>query len=493
METNSSVKTPKLKSARGNWWSSLVFIKCPIPGCRHQVKRKIYMDRHLELHKTRPPRPHRCTFDNCEYSAALKNTLTNHIRKKHTPERTRAVQCPICPSSFYSKSDLKAHIGNHVKERIYKCDHCPYRTHKSTNLTIHNRAQHENLIPFRCPFPGCNYRTAYWTALKMHKRTHNPDPMERLPFSCTFPDCAYRTTTLQLLKAHARARHDPDRTREFPCPLCPKSFYTKCASQAHIRNAHVREQKYACDRCQYSTSRIYSLQDHCRRIHGEGEPVQKRLKCEQCDYRAFQKHWLDIHVLTKHLEERRLKCEHPGCNFVTNYEQNLKKHVLNHEDRLETQFPFQCSFPDCDFRRRAKAEMNAHERRHQSCKSELKCNLCPNRSYPDSKSLFFHKSLNHIKRTHKCSFCDYAVSFKAHLDNHVRLRHSDAGENLQILSVTVGPTRYTSSAAFGNNLVMLHDSSSRDLNAWDERWKLKQSIRHRFPVVTLRNICVQVL
>ena len=478
----------------------MVPTKCTFPGCGHKVKRKAYMDKHLEMHerKLKLPRPHLCPFENCEYSAALKATLTNHVRNKHTPGRTRDFQCPLCPSLFYEKANLQLHIGCHLKERRLKCNQCPFRTHDGQSLQIHKRVQHGRRVMLSCSFPGCNFSTAYYSALKLHGRIHELDPLKRRPLACSYPGCNYRTAFSASLTSHVSSRHNPSRTKRFVCALCAKAFAEKHNLRLHIEFVHTKEKVYHCDQCDYRTHRRCYLPQHCRRVHGEGSPVEKKLKCEFCDYRAFQKLHLDLHTMTKHSGELKFKCEHPGCKFSTNYSMSMQKHSRNHEDKFESQFPFACALPSCDFRRRSKAEMMKHERNHENCMPEFRCPLCPTRRYPDSKSLFFHKSLNHVQRTHKCTFCSYAVSYKSHLENHIRLRHSFQG-NLQTSSAAAArikytmTMRYTSSAGFGTGLLGRYGCSLCNFTAHDEYSRLKHSVGHRIPVVALCKTLLLIL
>ena len=280
-------------------------------------------------------------------------------------------------------------------------------------------SKHEkNSVQFSCQYTGCSYSTPLARSLKIHGRIHEVDPLVRRPLACHFPNCGFRTSFSASLKGRGLARHGTQREKRFSCALCQHKFYDKHSLELHIHYLHTKEQGYACEKCPYTTYRRHDLQIHRRRVDGEGLPVEKKFKC---DYRAFQEFHLNVHMMTKHTEERQLKFEHPGCNFMTNYNQAYKKHLLSHEDTLEAQLSFTRSFPNRDFRRRAKAKMMAHERQHEMGNSDgmnSGANCIQRGATQTPSPCFFHKTVNHIQRPYNCSLCDYAVSCKQYLENY---------------------------------------------------------------------------
>ena len=426
---------------------------------------------------------------NCGYSAALKHTLLNHIKVKHNPAgRPKEFQCSLCPLKFYSKSDLAAQIGSHVKENIYKCSECRFETYLKKSFTIHTKTQHGNVADqFSCTFPGCTYITSYKSALKLHGRIHEGNSDLRKPLTSNFPDCNYRTSFQASLASHIRRRHDPNRERKFSCALCPQTFHEKNGLRSHITYLHTKELKYSCEKCSFTTYRKHDLAGHCRRVHGEGPPVEKKFHCDSCDYRTYQQFHLNLHKKTKHSNERSYKCEAPGCHFMTNYDRSFSRHLLSHEDKLEDQFPFACGYRGCDFRRKTETEMKRHEERHEGATSRFKCKFCPNRFYPDSESLFFHKNLSHIRRPYRCEYCDYAVAYKEHLNNHVQVHHAGKSALATATLKPKGTTRYNNRAGFGNASVTAPAPTCIP-KARNEYSKLQNLVCQKVPVVAVHRI-----
>ena len=403
--------------------STLKRWSCAFPGCNHQTKTRQNLETHKRTHETRLElqKPFPCTIENCDYRAARKHKVENHILRKHTPGRTRDFQCPMCPSRYYSNSNLKDHVDRcHIKERRFACQQCKFKAHDRAYLRLHVKTVHEKSVKFNCSFPGCDFSTCHRTSFKLHGQKHDPK-VEAV--HCNFPECTYQASSLYQLRKHLKIRHNPNRAKAFPCPMCSRSFYTMGSVRTHISYFHTLEKAYTCDKCGYATQMYSTLKGHCRRVHKEDGGVQKRFKCDSCDYRARYKQCLTIHKIRVHTGEWKFKCHVLGCNLRTNYPEALKKHLLTHEKDPDKQFPFTCSFEGCDFRRRSRSEMASHERRHKSSKLKLKCQICPNRVYPDRNSLYFHKCTKHNHRSFKCSMCDYVVCQKVNLMKHIRTRH----------------------------------------------------------------------
>ena len=167
--------------------------KCTYPGCSYTCKLKGSLTVHMRLHEPdlllRKPIP--CTFEGCDYRTSQKSTLSRHVRKHHTPGRTRDFPYTLCPSWFFSKSELTAHIQNHLKEKVFECHFCEYKTHRSCYLTQHVGNVHENKT-FACSFAYCDYVADNKYNRNRHLKMHDPNPAARRPFPCTFPGCEHR-------------------------------------------------------------------------------------------------------------------------------------------------------------------------------------------------------------------------------------------------------------------------------------------------------------
>ena len=390
-------------------------------------------------HLLLPNPTYKCSFPGCDYRAALTNSLKTHVDVLHNPGRTRGFKCSMCPSKFYTQRVLEEHISRHVREMIFSCNYCDFKTVSRRSHGRHIRTVHEKSARFECPFPGCSFSALRQDSVQRHhRRTHDPDPQVRRPFPCDFPDCTYRTSCLSHLKRHVQGYHNPSRAKEFACRLCSKTYRDVYCLRNQINVTHTNEIVYSCDKYKIGHN-AGVIKKHTLGVH---EKAPATFKCELSDYSsAYSKQAIHRHLITAHKETRRFKCDNIGCNFQTNCGQVLKKHVLLHDEDPKRKYPFPCNFPGCDFRRRKKCELRSHEQRHEMRSTpDIKCELCPNRSYPDTASLKYHRWVEHSQNVYKCSKCNYIASSNTTLTNHVRLSHDGfrSGQQMNVMRPTGG-------------------------------------------------------
>ena len=239
---------------------------CKFSDCNYRTNRRSNLKMHSVKHEANVEerKPYPCTFENCGYRASRKQVLDLHLSARHTPGRQRNIPCPMCPSKFYTVATLKDHIKRHVKEQLFTCSRCEFRSHDHTSLIQHVKSVHEKLVASRCClFPGCKFSTAHRGTLNRHRRTHHNNPFVRRPFPCSFPACAYRAATADDLKKHNFYRHNLDRTRDFECALCHGSFYTSPTLTRHIRSVHVKEIFLNCPKLPSKRPKV--VDDDCKK------------------------------------------------------------------------------------------------------------------------------------------------------------------------------------------------------------------------------------
>ena len=370
-----------------------------------------------------------------------------------------------------------------------------YKAH----LPQHVNAVHRKLATFTCSYPQCNFVTSYSSSFREHTSRHCSSSKVLRPFPCSFPSCQYRGSSGFLLKKHIRDRHDTNvneakKDFKFECPMCPKVFSSQTGLNYHITGVHAQERAYSCDKCSYSTACQRQLKLHCLRKHEKG-PGDTRFKCDFCALSAHSKGELDLHKRTAHTEEREFKCSHPGCGYQTNYAHIFRSHALIHEEDPKKRFPFACTFPHCDFRRRLKTEMNAHERKHRTSKSRLKCESCPERSYPDLNSLEFHNRMTHDQRSYSCPNCDYVSNQKRNLRSHVCTPdHADDSSPKATPKISESQP---GASGFDRATGRLNASngfpcSICSFQAHDEHFLMKHCVGHKVVVILLQKIHIKV-
>lgn len=100
-------------------------------------------------------------------------------------------------------------------------------------------------------------------------------------------------------------------------------------------NKHMRnvhsEKKLECQHCQFKTNDNSSLKRHIITHENKEEPPAKKIKCDQCFKTFSDKFNLNKHVKNVHGEE--MNCPH--CNFKTRIQQTFTKHVNKCKKKVE--------------------------------------------------------------------------------------------------------------------------------------------------------------
>ena len=159
------------------------------------------------------------------------------------------------------------------------------------------------------------------------------------------------------------------------------------------------------DKCTYVTGYRGSLARHFRRMHERTEqPLDKKFKCEFCDYCANRKCHFALHVKTVRTEQREFQCDHPGCNYKTNNSYVFRMQTGQHENDQQKRFPVLCTIPDCDHRAGTQDQVKVRERSyHHNPQARFRCKSCP-QIYSDRASCYFHSQQVHaVKPCHSWS------------------------------------------------------------------------------------------
>ena len=262
----------------------------------------------------------------CPFQSTKNWNLKSHKVSIHSdlkPWKTRDFLCTLCPSRFYDKYGLDAHIRNQVKEKVFEWKNCQFKTHDSSGLPKHVRSLHnKSQETIQCSFLGCNYSTSISRYLKQHLKSHNPGPLVRYPVPCTYLGCEYRATISGELRKHTRRRHNPNRLKDFLCNLCPKTFYSRCGVNCHVKLTHLNETDFKCEKCDYATSSLSRLKIHRERVHYDGF-AYSQLICKSCGYRGSSLNGLAVHMgKIHHHEERKIKRTGDSCKKTKKYRQD---------------------------------------------------------------------------------------------------------------------------------------------------------------------------
>ncbi|PRP89441.1 hypothetical protein PROFUN_01304 [Planoprotostelium fungivorum] len=89
---------------------------------------------------------------------------------------------------------------------------------------------------------------------------------KRVIYNCKYHGCTGSFTTLANMKRHEKL-HSGEKPYVCPVASCSKSFARKYDLKVHTRT-HTKEKPYACGVCSKKFSRVSSMREHERNLHG---------------------------------------------------------------------------------------------------------------------------------------------------------------------------------------------------------------------------------
>ncbi|CAH1983460.1 unnamed protein product [Acanthoscelides obtectus] len=241
--------------------------------CDASFRTKVWLDNHiLQKHPfcttSVSHKIHECTH--CGYKTTHMQALARHIME-HTGTK---LKCTKCDASFALKQSLHNHIVRKhpeftasVSSKVRECTHCEYKTIRARDFIGH-MMKHTRA---KVTCTKCDASFTFKQSLDNHIIQKHPEFAASV--SCKVHECThceYKTTHPGSLNRHI-VRHNEAKLK---CTKCDASFRLKQSLDDHILRIHpeftasVSRKIYECTQCEYKITRKDRFNNHLRKHTG---------------------------------------------------------------------------------------------------------------------------------------------------------------------------------------------------------------------------------
>ncbi|XP_047523410.1 RE1-silencing transcription factor-like isoform X1 [Pieris napi] len=287
--------------------------------------------------------------EECHRTYPLEQLLTLHKMRQHN--RPKLVECDMCDSKFFSKSDLTIHQQRHSDETPFPCVACDHKFKRLILLKRHERLVHSDLPQHSCP--SCPATFISVEELTSHQERH----AKRAERSYVCDVCDKTFAVRSTLQRHIAVLHK--REPQFNCEYCPERFGSVSKLSRHLRT-HAGERPYPCKYCNKSFIKSQHYTRHLRVKHRDemrtGQSPDELYRCEQCEETFANQDELIFHSAIH--ATQNLTC--PLCQEKFDNVDDVTTHIKSHVNGVE----FMCEYCELVFTTKEKYDnhlMLAHE------------------------------------------------------------------------------------------------------------------------------------
>uniref|UniRef100_A0A1B0D0Y6 Uncharacterized protein n=1 Tax=Phlebotomus papatasi TaxID=29031 RepID=A0A1B0D0Y6_PHLPP len=230
-----------------------------------------------------------CEKEFNKFLSLRRHRNTHEVATHSSGTRTEASNkyiCSLCGlKNATTAANLRIHLMNiHMKEKLWSCEHCSYKTRHKISFKQHVKAVHEDVKDYQCP--RCDRSFTRADNLKVHMLLH-------------------------------------DGTKKFTCKVCGLKKVSIGQLNKHM-NIHTREKLWFCDYCPYESPSKKTVKRHEQSIH-EGV---RNFHCPHCEKSFYRPETLRNHVMI-HTGEKPHTCTECGKSYIK--EISLKRHMKTHD------------------------------------------------------------------------------------------------------------------------------------------------------------------
>lgn len=375
-------------------------------------------------------------------AVTLKTSTTETVEKPVAPRlparpNANKVKSPKNPSTAKEPNEIgrRRSLRRRVKsrrllplrafDRVFKCQVCSAKFHKSSNLMRHIQIHVENRATSDCTVCGKQVLD-----LKLHMKTHNDEK----PHHCTECPASFRI----IASMHDHIRKHKDGSKQLKCSFCEVVVFSsrdftrhiaKCTESApevaleeEIQTEMNNRMKIASTQlreCVLCGTKVKNIKVHLR-SHTRERPFN----CTMCDRTFTQTGHRNLHIRQVHRIEPNSRktvnltpmlaahsCEMCCWDFdsMNVLDDHMRSHII--KGRL-CEICGKTLTPGC---------ISSHLRTHTGNK-HYKCRICPT-SFQRKDHLEEHLSLHTNVRPYPCLECEEAFFSSAAFKRHMRTSH----------------------------------------------------------------------
>ena len=311
--------------------------------CKREFRRKAHLRRHEKSCKGKIPETKSFACNFCNYEASKQNLIRRHILSKHEKDKD-GIYTDIKPNN-HNKKTIQS-VDEQISEKNLEGNHeqsknSTYKFMENINQqnvylikkkTDEKKSESSKENKMKKP-KSCNMQKETGTIPKCKDKQENTlFIVER--FACNF--CDYETSKDKSIIRHIARNHKENKMTIFDSK-----------KKANVNESNAYEFKY-CSICEFKSKKVRNLKRHIETVHNI-----RKFKCDYCEIEFGRKDYINKHVRSVH-EGEVFSCEHCGSKFKR--KDHLKRHISNFHFAQNAKKS--CNF--CDF----KASKRIHIRKH---------------------------------------------------------------------------------------------------------------------------------
>ncbi|XP_061389736.1 zinc finger protein 28-like [Musca vetustissima] len=374
--------------------------KCKI--CHKDYQTKKALREHETKHEGNPS--FSCRICSKEYF--LSSSLSSHMKKQHGTEKA-SYECPTCDEIFHSQRSLREHESQHSQPKVYECEFCHKPFQRQSDMYAHMKNNHR-----------------YSYSLKLQTERSRNDKITSL-------DDLVKSLNMEHQQKSIKETTTPHRTqnpvkelksKDFPCQLCGKIYYTKRGLREHEAK-HTGQELYSCRFCAKKFYLKSTMSTHIKKHHAAEKANHNTSEVETVSfYTEEEQQQFAIYSINEPQEDVGIERD-----MEANQGDEEEINIIPRTD-IKQEYPSPSSSQDP--LTESPSEIISPRKKRKSPSTDrqnyaFKCSKC-NRQYQTKRSLLAHQQVQHEgKKSFSCKYCSKKFGLVTSMYNHLRNLHPE--------------------------------------------------------------------